>query len=656
MAWIGQSRAASLSAGILTLVLGMALAGCSGGSSHSPAPPPPTPTPVVPTPTPVPTATPTPVGSISGQVNGGLGPIVGSQVTLYAAGETAYRTGAVALGSAVTDSSGHFKIGFTPLTTPKLLYLAAIGGNGGAGINSAIGLMGVVGLSDAPANPVTLNELTTVAGEWALSQFIDSTGQQAGAPSTNTVGILNAAAQAAQNLVDPTTGQPASRLPSALACSSGLPPVNCDGLYRLDTIANVIAACVQSLGPSVTLPSCATATAACDVLLACSGTPEGGTALQAAHEIALNPVTNVSYLFAASQGGIAPYQPALTLEPDGFEIALNIDAEKTGFDFPISLTVDLDGNVWITNPGAESVVKLNGLGRFVGNFHPPGSHLDGPYDVAISTIGDVWVTNSGAATVTELDDAGNLIASRSPVGAFINQPYGIKIDGGDDVWVANLASNSVSELISAGNYANGINFAPAGAAFDEPAQIAIDSGANVWVGNFAGNSVSELTASSSYATGLNFAPVEAAFSSPLGLGLDASNNVWTANIAGSNVSELVASSSYSTGASLSPAGAVLDQPAGLKVDSAGNIWTTNFGSGTLGELLAGCSSGSCSGLNFDPPGADMNSPYGVTVDASGNVWITNPGNNSVAEFIGLAAPTGVPALCLKDGQPAACLP
>jgi streptogramin lyase len=52
----------------------------------------------------------------------------------------------------------------------------------------------------------------------------------------------------------------------------------------------------------------------------------------------------------------------------------------------------------------------------------------------------------------------------------------------------------------------------------------------------------------------------------------------------------------------------------------------------------------------------MNSPYGVTVDASGNVWITNPGNNSVAEFIGLAAPTGVPAVCLENGQPAACLP
>jgi hypothetical protein len=54
-----------------------------------------------------------------------------------------------------------------------LLYLVALGGNGGAGTNSAIGMMGVVGLSDTAPDSVTLSELTTVAGEWALAQFLD---------------------------------------------------------------------------------------------------------------------------------------------------------------------------------------------------------------------------------------------------------------------------------------------------------------------------------------------------------------------------------------------------------------------------------------------------------------------------------------------------
>jgi streptogramin lyase len=654
VAWLGKFRAANWGAGILALFIGMALGGCSGGSSPTPSGP--TATPAVPTPTPAPTATPTPVGSISGQVNGGTGPIAGSQVTLYTPGQSAYGAGAMALGSAVTDSSGRFKIGFTPLTSPELLYLVAVGGDGGAGTNSAIGLMGVVGLSDAPANPVTLNELTTVAGEWALSRFFDSTGQQAGAPSSNTIGIVNAAAQASHNLVDTATGDPAHRLPSALACSSGLPPINCDGLDRLNTLGNIIAACVQSSGPSAVLPSCAAATGACDIVLACSGTPVTGTALQAAHGIALNPAGNVSFLFAAAQGAVQPYQPALTAAPDGFEIALNIDAEETGFNYPIGVAVDLPGNVWIANWGGDSVVKLNPFGRFVGNFRPHGSHLNGPYDLAISAAGDAWVTNSGGNSVTELDHAGNLIANRAPAGAIISEPYGIEMDAADNVWVANYAGNSISELLAAGNYISGVNFAAPGAAFGGPVELGIDTQANVWAGNYDSDSVSELTASSSYATGFNFAPAGASFAAPLGLGLDASGNIWVANDDGLNISELIASGGYSTGASLSPAAAAFDEPVGLKVDSAGNIWATNFGSGTLSELVAGCSSGSCSGLNFDPPGADMNSSYGVTVDASGNVWVVNSGNNSISEFIGLAAPTGVPALCLKNAQPASCLP
>ena len=653
VAWIKTFCTAGLCASVLALA--MALGGCNGDSSRfpSPTPMPPSPTPISPTPTPTPT--PTPANSISGHVEGGLGPISGAQVTLYQAGQSAYRAGATVLGTATSDSSGKFAVGFTPPATPMLLYLVALGGNGGAGINAAIGLMGVAGLSDAPLNPVKLNELTTVAGQWALAQFIDSTGQQAGAPLSNEIGILHAAEQAFDNLADTTTGGPAKFLPSALDCSSGLPPINCDGLDRLNTLANIIAACVQSSGPSATLPSCAAATGACDILLACSGTPAGGTTLEAAHAIATNPASNVSQLFAA-QGAVQPYQPALVVAPDGFEIALNLFPLAARLSSPIGVAVDIPGHVWIANFRGNSVTKLSAIGRFIGTFAPAGAKFNEPYGIAINANNDVWITNSNGASVTELDPVGDLIANRSPAEADINQPAGIEIDQANNVWMANYAGNSVSELLSTGDYVTGVNFAPAGAAFDGPVGIGIDTGANVWVGNFNGNSVSELTASSSYAEGLNFAPDSALFSLPKGLGLDAANNVWVANVGGLNISELTAASAYSAGLSFSPAGAALGEPAGLKLDSAGNLWATNVGSGTLSELPAGCSSTSCSGLKFDPPGADLNSPQDVTVDAAGNIWIASSGNNSIAEFIGLAAPTGVPVLCLKNGQSASCLP
>src|ERR1700756_2003193 len=102
--WVRRFATANLCIGILGLAIAMALGGCGGDNS---SPPVPTATPIQPTPTPTPvpspSPTPTPAGSISGGVMGGMGRIVGSQVTLYQAGQTASRTDAVVLGSATAD-------------------------------------------------------------------------------------------------------------------------------------------------------------------------------------------------------------------------------------------------------------------------------------------------------------------------------------------------------------------------------------------------------------------------------------------------------------------------------------------------------------------------------------------------------------------------
>src|ERR1019366_8380707 len=202
-------------------------------------------------------------------------PVSGALVTLYAAG-TAYGANATDLGSATTDSNGNFTVAYTAPATPAVLYLSALGGNAvsvgttanrlmrAAGTsnarpaavasNTAIGLLGVAGMSNALPASVTINELTTVAAEWALAQFTDETGQIIGAPSSNAAGFANAVNQAQANLADISTGLPASFWSNQGAteanCTGGSPPVNCDGLERMDTIANILAACVESSGPS----------------------------------------------------------------------------------------------------------------------------------------------------------------------------------------------------------------------------------------------------------------------------------------------------------------------------------------------------------------------------------------------------------------------
>ncbi len=307
------------------------------------------------------------------------------------------------------------------------------------------------------------------------------------------------------NLADITTGGPSSDLPSIAECASGVPPVNCDALERLNTLANIIAACVQGSRTSAILPSCAKATNGCDILFACSGTPASGTTLQAAHSIATNPLSNVSQLFAA-QGLAQPYQPILPDAPEGFEIALNVAALVAGFRNPLSCETDLLGDLWVANAGGNTVIKLSPTGRFIGKFAPAGAKFNQPFDMAISRKNNVWVTNSGGTSVTELDSNGNLIGNHSPAGTLINLPFGIEIDAANNVWIGNYGNNSVSELLASDNYASGLNFAPTGAVLNGPVEIAIDTSGNVFTGNFNGHSVSELTASSGYTTGVEFRP------------------------------------------------------------------------------------------------------------------------------------------------------
>ena len=566
-------------------------------------------------------------------------------MTLYAAG-TAYGSGATSLGTATTNGEGNFTVQYTPPGTPTVLYFVALGGNAGDGTNSAIGLMGIAGLSNALPESVTINELTTVAAQWSLAQFIDSTGQVIGSPASNSVGFANALAQSIANLVD-VAGTPApfwtSQGVTEASCTGGSPPVNCDGLERLNTIGNILAACVQSSGPL---------SAACTTLL--SETSSSTNTLQAARVIATNPVANVTMLYAL-QTDSSPFTPELGAAPDGFEIALSFDPSSS-FDEPVFLALDAAGNVWVPNGAGDNVTELSFAGSLIGNFAPAAADFDGSDGVAIDASGNVWVTNFTGDTVSELL-AGCSTSSCTghnfdPSGANFDAPFNIAIDANGNAWITNRDGNTVTELTSSGALAG--NFAPDAADFDFLQGVAIDATGNVWIGNTGEGTVVELNSSGGLVGAFN--PAGAEFDEPAHVAFDASGNAWVTNIEGDTVSELLAgcTTESCTGLNFDPDGANFDTPAFVAMDAAGNAWVANEDGDSVTELN---SSGALVG-NFTPPGADYDVPDGLATDASGNVWVANVESNTVAELIGLARPVLTPQVaCLKKTPAhAVCLP
>ena len=489
---------------VATLFLGTGCDPCSSCSTTKRKTATPTFTPTftfIPSPTPTATATrtatatqtATPTGTptmIMGTVEGGTSPISGASVTLYAAGN-AYAANSTVLASTTSDSSGDFSMTYSVPNTATGLYVVALGGSvvpdnrkapgskaAPVGSNSAIGLMGSVGIANAAPPSIMINELTTVAAEWALAQFTDATGQIIGAPVSNVIGFGNAIAQSQVNLADITTGLPAifwsNSGATEASCTGGSPPVNCDGLERMDTIANILAACVQSSSSS---------SAACTTLFANTA---GTTTLQAAHVMATNPVANVTSLFML-QSDTAPFTPNLSAAPDGWEIALNFNPGGV-FDGSNFLAIDAAGNVWVPNFEGDSVTEMSPIGALIGNFAPAAADFDASDNLAIDAVGNVWVGNFEGASVSELLAGCSTLSCTglnfAPTGANFDNPQGLAIDTSGDVWVANPGSNSVTKLTSSGALVG--NFAPEGADFDVPQFIAIDTGGNAWVDKHRG--------------------------------------------------------------------------------------------------------------------------------------------------------------------------
>ncbi|HEY1882358.1 MAG TPA: carboxypeptidase-like regulatory domain-containing protein [Candidatus Cybelea sp.] len=103
---------------------------------------------------------------LSGVVTSAAGPVAGSQVTLYRAGNGAPRSGASVLARATSDAKGVFRINYT-LPGDGIVYAVAIGGRtGGHSANAAIGLMAIAGRNGRYASVVSYKFVAITRDFW----------------------------------------------------------------------------------------------------------------------------------------------------------------------------------------------------------------------------------------------------------------------------------------------------------------------------------------------------------------------------------------------------------------------------------------------------------------------------------------------------------
>ena len=494
---------------------------------------------------------------IQGMVHGGQQPISGAHVYLLAANTLANAGPGIAAsannqsssllnptltgngdsigGYVLTNSSGGFTItGDYGCTQNTQVYVYVLGGNPGVGggANSAAGLMAALGncpsggnfLSSIPF--IMVNEISTVAAAYSFAGFAtDATHVSTSGSALAKVGIANAFANAA-NLVGISTGLALATTPAG----NGTVPQ-----AEINTLANILAACVNSTGPG---------SQSCGTLLpnAMNGSITPTDTATAAINIAHNPAANLTNLYGLSTGS-PPFAPALTAQPTEFTVALSFTGG--GLSDPFSIAVDGNGNVWTANQGNNTVSQINGVtgaaispaGGYTGN------GLTIPFAIAIDPSGNAWVNNMYPSTPP------SHVSVFTPGGGDV---YGIAVqrrraldseqlqcDEPPGCCVRREWQRMVREPQ---RYCHGTEWIDgreaispsAGFPISEPqphseSGVAVDSAGHVWISGMNGNVLYEMKTMSNGALLGASAYTAGGLEQPYSIAIDASNDIWLPN-------------------------------------------------------------------------------------------------------------------------------
>jgi streptogramin lyase len=595
--------------------------------------------------------------AIQGSVHGGQQPIVGSHVYLLAASSSGYGTKSQSLltnvpGSTTLDSSGGPTNGFYYVTsgpggafgitgdyscTPNTqVYIYALGGDPGAGANSAAGLLAVLGNCPSAGNfqtatpYVVVNEVTTIAAAYSFAGFAtDATHVASSNTALAKTGIKNAFANAA-NLNNLSAGTALTVTPAG----NGVVPQ-----AAIYTLADILATCINSTG-SISGPTNPTACYTLFTSATSNGTSTGAQPTEtatAAINIAHYPGSNVAVLsgLVTAQN---PFGPTLLAPINDFTIGLQLTSDDLAA--PNSIAIDGFGQAWVANNGASSVTEFSPSSAVLsGSTGYTGGGLLLPDTIAIDSLNNVWVTNYYGNNVTELTNSGTPATNSPFSGGGLHTPYGIAIDGFNNVWVTNYQSNSITELNSAGTpLALYNNSTGTGLNMNVPYSIAIDGSENVWIASKNNSAITELTTSGAIlAAGYTGGGLDG----PYDIAIDGSGNAWIPNYIGIGNNTITELSSSRTPVGSSPfAQAGAYGPQAIAIDGAGNAWVANNSVSSVTEI-------SSAGVTLSPTagytGGLIDGPDSIAVDPSGNVWISNNGDNyTVTELIGAATPVVTP--------------
>ena len=553
---------------------------------------------------------------------------------LYSAGGSGNGSAPVQLLAVaqLTDGGGNFSVAAGSYSCPSsasVLYLVSAGGSvGGQASNSATELVTVLGSCGGvvSGSSYVVNELTTVTAAFALRPFWAS-GAQLGSTTTNTGGLALGVAGFGRLINVATGAMPGPGFPS----NGSLP------IAKLNTLGNALNGCITSPGSGS--PLCAGL-----FMQSEAGGVEASDTFDAVLNIANQPGTNVSALYALASGSDA-FSPALQSAPPDWTLGLPYTGG--GMNGPTAVSIDSTGNVWVANYfGVASLFANSGTPLLASGIS--GYELHNSYGGAVDSTDRMWVANEqdgdstvndGMGSVTVLNASGPALPGNSAYAAGgLNFPISVAFDRNGTAWVVDNANSHVTVMNSAGVPQSGTD----GYVSDQfafPVAVAVDAGGAAWIANQSGSTVTRVAPDGSSFTSYTVG------NAPSAVAVDAGGNVWAANYYGDSLGLVSAAGQVLSSGGFMGGG--LDHPTGIAADGAGTAWVANYRAPGISALagatavMPGAPLSGSAGWGSD---VELTEAFGIAVDAAGNVWVSSYGDNRLVEFVGAAAPVKTPLL------------
>ncbi len=405
----------------------------------------------------------------------------------------------------------------------------------------------------------------------------------------------------------------------------------------------------------------------------------------------------------------------------------NGPAKSATINFPRGLQVDNAGNIYVADTGNDRIRKIdavsgnittvagNGKRDFNGdNGLATAASLNFPTSVAIDNQGNIFITDTGNNRIRRVDAQTGVITTVVGNGTFgfggdngqaINAslafPGSVILDGAGNILISDTVNGRVRIVNNAGiintiagsDVTIGDNGSAIKASLNNPYSIVLDSNGSMFIADANNNRIRKIdgatgiisTIAGSGLLGFNGdgGPAKAArLSTPLGVALDSNGNVIISDsfnnrvrlvdssgniktIAGNGTLTFSGDGGPAINAGLNLIGISFGIGGGVATDSSGNIYVADSNNNRIRKIdsngiittVAGGSGSGFSGDNGPATKAGLFMPFSISLDEAGNLFIADTLNSRIRKvnlktgIITTVAGNGAPGFS-GDGGPA----